>query len=106
MSDVITALRARIRLERPQREDDEIGGGAIVYEDAGDAWAEISASGGSESNAFDIAPSRVIYRVELRARADLRAGWRIVWGARVLRVTARRDEGGPRIVLICEEETL
>jgi len=36
----------------------------------------------------------------------VRAGWRVVWGERRLRVTGANDEGAPRIVLVCEEERL
>ena len=35
-----------------------------------------------------------------------RAGWRVIWGARVLSVVGVSDGGAPRIVLVCEEEKL
>jgi head-tail adaptor len=46
------------------------------------------------------------FRVTINRRNDVRAGWRVIWGARVLRVVGVSDGGAPRIVLVCEEERL
>jgi SPP1 family predicted phage head-tail adaptor len=106
MSDAIGALKARVTLESPLRVADEIGGAAIAWSDAGDVWAEIAALGAGESAAFDASVSVASYRVIINRRDDVRAGWRIVWGGRVLRITGVRDAGAARIELSCEEEML
>jgi SPP1 family predicted phage head-tail adaptor len=106
MSDVIGALKARVTLQSPLRVADEIGGAAIAWSDEGDVWAEIGALAAGESAAFDAAPSVTAYRVTINRRDDVRAGWRVAWGQRLLRIVGIRDEGAPRIELSCEEEVL
>ena len=106
MSDPVGALRARVRLESPVRTPDDIGGAAISWSDAGDVWAAIETTGAAQGAAFDSAPAVSAYRLSINRRTDVRAGWRVAWGVRVLRITGIRDEGGARIALICEEETL
>ena len=104
MSDAIGAARARVTLEEPVRIADEIGGAAILWTARGDVWASIEAGGAGEAAAFDTAPSTASYTVTINRREDVRAGWRIKWGARRLRIAGVSDEGAPRIVLRCEEE--
>lgn len=106
MSDAIGALRARVKLQSPTRIADEIGGAAILWADEGDVWAEVDAAAASQSAAFDATPSVVSYRVTINRRDDVRPGWRIAWRARQLRIVGVRDDGAPRLQLICEEETL
>lgn len=104
MSDVIGAQRARVALWRPTRVADEIGGAAIAWADQGAVWAEIAAGGAGQSSAFDAAPAIASFRVAINRRADVRAGWRVIWGERVLRVVGVADGGAPRMTLTCEEE--
>jgi len=99
-------MRTRVRLESPVRAPDDIGGAAISWTDEGDVWAAIEATGAAQGAAFDAAPALSAFRVAINRRSDVRAGWRVTWGARVLRIAGVRDEGAPRIVLICEEERL
>lgn len=106
MSDVIGARRARVTLQRPTRVADEIGGAAIAWSSEGDVWAEVEAVGAGDGAAFDANPSNAAYHVEINRRDDVRAGWRIAWGARRLRIVGVADEGAPRIQLTCQEETL
>ncbi|MGD9966976.1 MAG: head-tail adaptor protein [Hyphomonadaceae bacterium] len=106
MTDAIGALRARVKLQSPMRVADELGGAAIMWQDEGDVWAMIEALGASQSGAFDTAPSIASFRVTLNRRGDVRAGWRLGWGARRLRVVGVADEGAPRLRLHCEEEKL
>ena len=106
MSDAIGALKARVTLLQPQRVADEIGGAAIAWMDAGAVWAEIAAGGASQGADYDTAPSVTSFTVRVNRRADVRAGWRVQWGARLLRITGVRDDGGARIELICVEEIL
>jgi head-tail adaptor len=43
-------------------------------------------------------------RLTINRRADLRTGWRVLWGARVLRVVGVRDDGAARQTLDCQED--
>lgn len=106
MSDAIGALRARVKLQSPTRVADEIGGAAIAWSDAGDVWAEIEARGADETSGFDASPSIASLRVTINRRDDVRAGWRIAWKLRRLRIIGVADDSGPRIQLSCREETL
>jgi SPP1 family predicted phage head-tail adaptor len=104
MSDAIGAARARVTLEEPVRIADEIGGAAILWTTRGDVWAAIEAGGAGEAARFDTLPSTASYNVTINRRDDVRAGWRVKWGERRLRIAGFSDEGAPRIVLRCEEE--
>ena len=104
MSDAIGALKARVTLQEPVRVADEIGGAAILWTSRGDVWAEIQARGAGESAAFDTVRSTVAYTATINRRDDVRAGWRLLWGERRLRIIGVSDEGAPRIALRCEEE--
>lgn len=106
MSDAIGVLRARVKLQRPTRVADELGGAAFLWTDEGDVWAEIEAGGASESAAFDTSASVARFRVTINRRDDVRAGWRIAWDVRRLRVVGVVDDGAPRIQLNCQEERL
>ena len=106
MTKIIGRMRTRVRLESPTRSADNIGGAAITWTNQGDVWAEISAGGGSQSVDFDTAPSTTAYSFTINRRTDVRAGWRVVWGARVFAIRAVRDEGAARIELLTEEEKL
>jgi head-tail adaptor len=106
MNDTIGAMRARVTLTRPVRVADEIGGAALMWINAGDAWAEVAAGVAGERADYDGEPSTATFIVRINRRDEVRASWRVAWGARVLRVIAVRDDGEPRIDLICEEEIL
>ncbi len=99
-------MRARVRLESPTRAADNIGGAAITWTNQGDVWAEISAGGGGQSADFDAAPSSTAYLFAVNRRADVRAGWRVIWGTRVFAILAVRDEGAARVELLTGEERL
>jgi SPP1 family predicted phage head-tail adaptor len=104
MNDRIGILRARITLQRPASMPDELGGAAASWVNAGAAWAEIEALGGSEAGAADVLVSANLLRVTLRRFDGVRAGWRVTWSGRRFRIVAVADDGGPRIALACEEE--
>ncbi|HWA00158.1 MAG TPA: phage head closure protein [Caulobacterales bacterium] len=106
MGDAIGALRARVLLQSPARAQDDLGGAARAWSDEGAVWAEITALGASQGADFDAAPSTASYRVMIRPRVDVRAGWRLAWGARTLTITGVSDAGERRITLQCEEERL
>ncbi|MBY0562880.1 MAG: phage head closure protein [Hyphomonadaceae bacterium] len=104
--DAIGAMRARLRLRKPTRVADEIGGGATSWSDAGEIWAELTVLSAEANTAFDAGGAQARFNVRINRRDDIRAGWRALWGARTLRILAVRNEGGARIDLVAEEEVL
>jgi head-tail adaptor len=106
MSDAIGAMRARVTLTQPTRVADELGGVALLWVSAGDAWAEIRGGAVGERADYDGALSSTAYTARINRRDDIRAGWRLAWGERTLRVVGVRDDSDARIELICEEEIL
>jgi SPP1 family predicted phage head-tail adaptor len=105
---VIGDLRVRIRLERPERSADAMGGAAVTFVDAGGAWAAMTPLGAGEEDAFDRVRASARYRFALRMRRDVRPGWRVGLGERRLRILAvgDADDRGARLALLCEEEFL
>lgn len=106
MTDAISALRTRVRIETLTRVADEIGGAALAWSDQGEAWAEIVVGGAGQAEAYDTTRGAAAVVVRLRRRE---ADWlrsRILRDTASYRVRAVRDDGGPRIELICEEEQL
>jgi SPP1 family predicted phage head-tail adaptor len=106
MSDVIGAMRCRVKLQSPLRVADEIGGAAILWSDQAEVWAAVDALSAHQSAAFDITLSAATFRVVIYRREDVRPSWRVLWGERVLRVLGVVDGGGRRIDLMCEEQIL
>lgn len=100
----IGEMRARVRLYAPARDEDDIGGASRAWTDEGAVWAWIAPAGAGETSAFDRADPTARYRVTIRARSDVRGGWRLIWGARVFRIVSAADEPNARRTLICEEE--
>jgi head-tail adaptor len=102
----LRARHVRVMLESPMRVADEIGGAAIAWIEQGEVWATIHATSVSQADLFDTRAAVNAFRVAINRRDDVRAGWRVIWGARVLSVVGVSDGGAPRIVLVCEEEKL
>ncbi|GAM98860.1 hypothetical protein U91I_02496 [alpha proteobacterium U9-1i] len=106
MTDTIGALRTRIRIESQTRVADEIGGVALAWTAQGEAWAEIVVGGGGEAGAYDAARSATSVRLRVRRRPGDWLRSRVRNGDAAYRVLAVRDDGGPWIELVCEEERL
>jgi head-tail adaptor len=103
---MIGKMRARLGLQSPEREEDDLGGAAIVWTSQGEIWAELRASGGLQSAQFDRAPSVVSVIAKVRTPCNAKPGWRALWGGRVLSIRAVRDASAPFLELMCEEESL
>jgi head-tail adaptor len=103
---MIGSMRARLGLQSPEREEDDLGGAAIVWTPRGEIWAELNASGGAQSASFDRTPSVVSFIAKVRAPCFAQPGWRALWGERILSVRAVRDAGAQFLELIFEEERL
>jgi SPP1 family predicted phage head-tail adaptor len=95
----------RVRLLQKQRTADDGGGFAESWQAAATVWAALSAASGGESYGPDAAEAAVKYRIRIRRRSDVAAGWRVETGDRLFAVYAVEDPG-PRaffVTLLCEE---
>jgi head-tail adaptor len=101
-----STLRIRVRLERPQAPNDELGGGPSAFDDVGGAYAEFAPLGEGEQALFEGIVSQAAYRARLRTPTAVRSGWRLRWGGRTFRVRAMRDGAPLRhfVELALEEE--
>jgi SPP1 family predicted phage head-tail adaptor len=106
MKGPVASMRSRIKLQRPVRVADEIGGAAILWSDEAEVWAAVDVLSARQVVLYDAALSAASHRVVIYSRDDVRHGWRVIWGDRVLRVLGVIDGGGRRIDLVCEEEIL
>lgn len=106
MSDALGEMRHHVTLHKPTRVADEIGGAATAWSDEGEVWAAIEALSGADAPAFDAQRAVSSFRVTIHRRADVRAGWRVLWGERRLRIISAPNDGAPKLSLICEEEFL
>lgn len=102
------ALRARVELIAPSRDENEIGGADIDFVSVGVVWARIAAAGAGSGNGYGGSVSRAAYDIDIRMRRDVRPGWRLVWEERALRVVGivDADAAGVMLRLSCEEEFL
>ncbi|MDX2274650.1 MAG: head-tail adaptor protein [Hyphomonadaceae bacterium] len=90
MTERIGPLRERVSLQSPQRSADDIGGAALSWNDEGDVWAAVTAAGAAQGVAYDAAPAISSFSLTINRRTDLRAGWRVIWRARSLRIVGVR----------------
>ena len=99
------ALSERVDLQRRGSGRDALGGADGTWTSLGLAWAAMEhdrAGPGIAGGAIEDAPR---WRVTLRARDDVAAGDRLIWGERVLRVRSvlRDPRWRDRIILSAEE---
>lgn len=99
------ALGERIELQRRGNGRDALGGADGGWISLGFAWAGIEyerAGPGVAAGAIEDGPR---WRVTMRARDDVAAGDRLIWGARVLRVRSvlRDPRWRDRLILGAEE---
>lgn len=85
------ARRTRLRLERPNIAQDELGASLLTLELVDSVWAEMAPLSVERGVAFDRRSAASRYRVKLLMRADVRAGWRFVLGSRVFLIETRQD---------------
>ncbi len=100
----IGSLREQVQLQTPQETDDGSGGVTLTWMGVASVWAAIDPLSQRESVVADHLDGIVTHRVQLRFRDDTRGGWRIIAGARTLRVLATRDPDGRRRFLDCLSE--
>lgn len=104
-AELAGALRERVELQRRSGERDAIGGAAGDWQTFGSAWAAIEYERAGPAARADAADDCPLWRVTLRARDDVAAGDRLLWGGRTLSVrSVERDPRRPDRVLLRAEE--
>lgn len=101
----VGALRHRLRLEAPSRDEDGSGGAVVSWQPVATLWAEVIAGSGREILQSDGLTALAMHEVRIRYRSDVTAEMRFVMGERVLDIRAVRDLDGRRLWLscLCEE---
>ena len=99
------AMRARVTLRRPVRNADAIGGTPAGWEEVATVWAAVEAVEGSETVALQAARPETMWKLTLRWRGDVKAGWSVLWQGRVMTVIGARpaDRARRRLVLVARE---
>jgi SPP1 family predicted phage head-tail adaptor len=99
-------LRDQVHLQQPLEVDDGSGGVTTSWMSVASVWATITPRSQREASVAGHLDGIVTHRVRLRHREDLRGGWRIVKGTRILRVLVVSDPDGRRrfVECLCEEE--
>lgn len=89
----IGALRARVTIQRENPV--ATGGGGYVpgWSNVADVWAQLEPVSGREILQGARLEGRVTHRAVMRYRADVTAGMRLVFGARLFRIQAALDLG-------------
>lgn len=94
-------LRHRVRLQRQEIADDLAGGDDVSFVDVATMWANVSTTGGREFYGAKKLNGELTHQVEIRHRAEVRAGMRFVYGAAVLRIESAIDPEERRLRLLC-----
>lgn len=97
-------LRHRITLQQAAITRDSVGDDIRTYYDVADVWADVSTPGGSEYTSSDRAGAAITHQVILRTRSDVRPTWQVLWGDRVLIISAvLQDNLRRQTTLLCSE---
>lgn len=101
LGSIAGSLRARLVIETPSYPPDGAGGAGRTWSFAGEVWADIRPSGGTQHVLQDAQGQRVTHRIRIRWRANLTSEARFRQGARTLKITAVFDPDGRRRFLDC-----
>jgi len=98
-------FKRRIRLERPVTTQDSIGDTLTTWVLEQEVWADIQPRSGQEEFRHHLRRQRITHDITIRYRADIGAGWRVVYGSRVLQIHAviNHSESNEILVLNVEE---
>jgi SPP1 family predicted phage head-tail adaptor len=66
-------------------------------------WAEFRKPSLKTVEATGTIVSELIREISIRYRADIRNGWRVLWGAKVFSVDHTYDYGKETTILVCKE---
>jgi len=103
---IIGQLRHRVTLQQAVEQDDGYGGRTVTWQDVATVWAAVEPLRGDERYRAQQVRAQLSHRVTIRYRPGVRPGMRVVYGGRLLAITAVIDpeERHERLELLCEEE--
>jgi SPP1 family predicted phage head-tail adaptor len=104
MKTRIGKLRHRLTIEQEVRVADGGGGSASSWEQVGEVWAAVEATGGRESVAADRLGDDVSCRITIRHRSDLGPAMRFRRGDEIFAILAVLDRDDRRRFLDCHCE--
>lgn len=87
------SLDRRVRLDYPLATRNADGGESITWVTAASVWAGVSVNRGGKLYAADAKHFEAGLTYRIRARNDIRAGWRLVHGDDVFEITAIEELG-------------
>jgi SPP1 family predicted phage head-tail adaptor len=99
-------LRHRITLQRKNAVRDSYGESVPTWITVATVWAQVETTGGSESvDAAQVALASLSYMVTIRYRRDVVPTMRVLWGDRVLEISAVTEPDNRRrlLALLCAE---
>ncbi len=98
-------LRERITLERPERTEDDYGGGEIAWTAVATVYASIKPIIGTarEIARADQVVAIAGYRITIRLRDDVDASMRILWKSRMLMIHSLHESATTLEILAYEE---
>jgi head-tail adaptor len=106
MAARIGALRQRVILRAPVETVDDIGGLERSFQAIATVYAALDLISGAEEPVDERKGQRLRFRLTLRWRADLQAGWQAMLGARSFNLLTVADSDGRRRFLTCEAEEI
>jgi SPP1 family predicted phage head-tail adaptor len=87
------ALDRRVRLDYPLTSRTDDGGESVTWVTAASVWASVEVNRGGKLYAAEATHFEAGLTYRIRARNDLRAGWRLVHGDDVFEITAITELG-------------
>lgn len=87
------ALDRRVRLDYPLASRTSDGGESITWVAAASVWAGLVVKSGGKTYAAEAAHYEAGLSFRIRARSDIRAGWRLVHGDDVFEIVAVEELG-------------
>ena len=97
----LAALRHRVTIERPVRNDNEGGAATIIWQQVATVWAQIKGLDGREIIRADTPVVRATHRIVMRYRTDVDATMRIVVAGKYHEIISALDEEGRNRWLVC-----
>ncbi len=87
------ALDRRVRLDYPLASRTADGGESVTWVTAASVWAALAVTSGGKSYAANASHYEAALAFRIRARSDIRAGWRLVHGDDVFEIVAVEELG-------------
>lgn len=100
---IIGRMDKRITLQAQEKTSDGQGGYTTAWVTKGTVWAEFRKPSLQTAEATGTIVSELMRAISIRFRADVRKGWRVLYGAKTFSVEHTYDYGREATVLVCKE---